>query len=174
MVLDSLSPAERVALVLHDVFALPFSEVGSVLGRSTDATKMLASRARRKVRGHDGVADDQHLRRRVVDAFRAAARDGDIDALLRVLDPEVQLRVDSPAGRVQVEGAEEVARRASYFAARSGPTTDVVVAGRSGVLARDHQGAAVSLLVFDVEGQQIITIDALTDPSTLTHMSLPL
>ena len=172
LVLDKLTPAERVALVLHDVFAVSFSEVASVLDRSTDAAKMLASRARTKVRSHEATIVDQPQRRRIVDAFRAAAREGDIDALLLVLDPLVRLQVDSRAGLVQVEGAEEVARRASYFAAHSGLTLDVLVAGRSAVLSTDLQGAATSLLVFDIEGERIIAIDALADPSTLARIRL--
>ena len=98
VVLDTLRPAERLAFVLHDMFAVPFEEIGQIIGRSTDATKMLASRARRKVQGTPAAPDERQRQRAVVDAFLAAARGGDFDGLLRVLDPDVTWRSHTARG----------------------------------------------------------------------------
>ncbi|KDN16118.1 sigma-70 family RNA polymerase sigma factor, partial [Amycolatopsis rifamycinica] len=109
VVLESLGPSERLAFVLHDLFAVPFEEVGRILGKSTAAAKMLASRARRKVQAPASPPATGHSRREVVQAFLTAARDGDFEELLRVLDPEVRLTVDTPDGVVVVLGATNVA-----------------------------------------------------------------
>ncbi|MFD0891547.1 sigma-70 family RNA polymerase sigma factor, partial [Streptosporangium algeriense] len=116
VVLDSLRPSERLAFVLHDLFAVPFDEIGKILGRSTDAAKMLASRARRKVRETERPAGAGRERREVVQAFLAAARRGDFEELLRLLDPEVKLTVDTSTGVVVVLGATKVAAGARLSA----------------------------------------------------------
>ena len=112
MVLDTLRPTERLAFVLHDLFAVPFEEIGQIIGKSTDATKMLASRARRKVQGTHRSTDEPQQQREVVDAFLAAARSGDFEGLLRVLDPEVTWRTHTARGVVVKLGATEVAAKA--------------------------------------------------------------
>src|SRR5712691_3372970 len=140
VVMDALTPAERVAFVLHDVFDVPFGSVAAVLRRSTDATKMLASRARGRVRlsgPGDPVAAGGQAGREVIDAFFAAARQGDIDALLDVLAPDVELQAMGPAGRTVVRGAANVAARASAGAmlARAGARLHpAVLDGLPGVL----------------------------------------
>lgn len=111
VVLESLGPSERLAFVLHDLFAVPFEEIGQILGKSTNATKMLASRARRKVQATDRPTAVGQEQREVVQAFLAAARGGDFDGLLRVLDPEVRLTADTPDGVVVTIGATRVDRK---------------------------------------------------------------
>lgn len=118
MVLDSLNPLERIAFVLHDMFAVPFAEIARIVDRSTAAARQLASRARRRVRLEENVPDaDLETQRRVVAAFLEAARGGDFDRLIQVLAPEAVLRSDvGPAGSGRVEGAEAIARQAMNFA----------------------------------------------------------
>ncbi|MEJ7706249.1 MAG: sigma factor-like helix-turn-helix DNA-binding protein [Nocardioidaceae bacterium] len=148
VVLGTLTPTEQLALVLHDVFGLPFDEIAVILGKSRDATKMTASRARRKVRGAGAPGEDgRRADRRVVDAFLAASRSGDLVGLVAVLDPEVVLHTDTPGGRMIVSGAEEVAGRAALFASASTSTRAVVVDGLCGVVSRIREGSPMSLLV---------------------------
>ncbi|MFC7649413.1 sigma factor-like helix-turn-helix DNA-binding protein [Streptosporangium lutulentum] len=116
VVLESLGPSERLAFVLHDLFAVPFDEIGQILGKSTDATKMLASRARRKVQATERPTATGREQRQVVQAFLAAARRGDFEGLLRVLDPEVRLTVDTPDGVIVTLGATGVAAGAQLGA----------------------------------------------------------
>ena len=120
VVLDTLQPAERLAFVLHDMFAVPFDEIGQIIGRSTDATKMLASRARRKVQGTHRPTHELRQQREVVDAFIAAGRDGDFEGLLRVLDPEVTWRAHTARGVVVRLGATKVAALAQHGARDEG------------------------------------------------------
>lgn len=173
VVLDTLAPAERVALVLHDVFGLPFNEVADILGRSTDATKMVASRARGKIRAREDRPSTSAHQRRVVDAFRAAARKGDLDALLQVLDPSVVLHVDGPTRSFDLTGPDAVGSRAAFFAGRSGQSLNVLVAGLCGILSNDPNGTPTSLLVFTTRHRKIVRIDALADPHVLARMTLP-
>jgi RNA polymerase sigma-70 factor (ECF subfamily) len=176
VVLEMLPPAERVAFVLHDVFAVPFDAVGAIVGRSPDAARQLASRARRRVQGEAPVPDaDAAGQRRVVDAFFAAARDGDFDALVAVLDPDVVLRSDGGAARpsatVLVRGAAEVAARALTFARLSPHVRPATVNGVAGVVVAPG-GRPFSVMAFTVSGGKVVAIDALADPERLARLDL--
>ena len=174
VVLETLSPAERLAFVLHDLFAVPFDEIGRILGKSADATKMMTSRARRKLRaGDEPAADDAPRRRAVVDAFLAASRGGDFEGLLAVLDPDVVLRADTPDGVVVTLGATEVAGRAQMFAALAAASRPVLVDGVTGVMSWTVEGTPMSLMTFLVEDGRIVEITSLADPSRLVRMDLP-
>jgi RNA polymerase sigma factor (sigma-70 family) len=169
VVLDTLGPAERVAFVLHDLFGVPFDEVGRLVGRSTDAAKMLASRARRRVRGETPTPDPGR-HREIVDAFLAASRDGDFDALVALLDPDVVLRADAGRGGVLVHGAAEVAGRALLFAKFTRADIErVLVNGVAGLLARKN-GRPSSLLAVTVVDGRIVEIDVLADPERLARL----
>jgi RNA polymerase sigma factor (sigma-70 family) len=176
VVLESLDPAERLAFVLHDMFAVPFDEIAPIVGRSTDAARQLASRARRRVQGAAPVPDTDLTRQReVVDAFFAAARDGDFDALVAVLDPDVVLHSDGgvvrPAASVVVRGAEAVAERAFTFARLSPFVRSALVNGAAGVVVAPH-GRPFSVMAFTVTDGKIVEIDALSDPERLRQMDL--
>ena len=174
VVLETLTPAERLAFVLHDMFGLPFEEVAQIGGRSPAAAKMLASRARRRVRGApDPAGGDLGRRRQVADAFLAAARGGDLDALVAVLDPDVVLRSDLTHGLVVTSGAAEVAGRAIMFANVAATSVPVVVNGEPGVLSFAADGRPMSLLAFTVDGDRIVAIDSIADPQRLARMELP-
>jgi RNA polymerase sigma factor (sigma-70 family) len=167
VVLESLGPSERLAFVLHDLFAVPFDEIGKILGKSSDATKMLASRARKKVRATEPPAGSGREQREVVQAFLTAARDGDFEGLLRVLDPEVRLTVDTADGVIVVLGATKVASgsRVSSGAATQGRA--VLVDGLPGFLAWREDGTPLSLLAFIVVDGRITDITAVVDPAKL-------
>lgn len=171
-VLDSLRPDERLAFVLHDVFAVPHGEIGSILGRSADATKMLTSRARRKVRAAQQPESAGRQQREVVQAFLAAARDGRFEQLLRVLHPEVRFTVHTPNGRFVTIGATEVATRARVVgsAARGRLAT---VNGRPGVVSWNEDGSPLALLAFTVADGRITEITAVVDPAELALIDLP-
>ena len=175
VVLDTLTPAERLAFVLHDMFGVPFDEIAGTLGRSTDAAKMLASRARRRVRGA-APADRDHVdaarQRAVVDAFLAAARGGDFEALVAVLDPDVVLRADTSGGPVLATGAQEVAGRAATFARLAAHVRPVLVNGLPGVLAATADGEPMSVMAFTVVGDRIVEIDSIADPRRLAALNL--
>jgi len=171
VVLESLGPGERVAFVLHDLFAVPFDEIGHILGKSPGAAKMLASRARRKVREASRPASVERDQQKVVQAFLTAARDGDFEGLLRVLDPDVQLTVDTPGGVVVVLGATSVAAGARFGAASGGRT--VLVGGLPGVVAWREDGSPLSVVAFTVVGGLIAGIAAVADPARLASMELP-
>ncbi|MEU8358754.1 sigma-70 family RNA polymerase sigma factor [Nonomuraea sp. NPDC048882] len=173
VVLESLTPGERLAFVLHDLFAVPFDEIGRILGRSADAAKMLASRARRKVRATEGELVPGREQRQVVRAFRAAARDGDFEGLLRVLDPDVKLTVDAPGGEVVVLGATEVAGRARLFSGAAARMREVLVDGLPGFMSWRADGTPLSILYFTVTGDRITAITALTDGARLAAMNPP-
>ncbi|MFD3994518.1 sigma-70 family RNA polymerase sigma factor [Streptomyces sp. NPDC058548] len=171
-VLDSLRPDERLAFVLHDVFAVPHGEIGTILGKSADATKMLTSRARRKVQGAQRPANAARQRREVVQAFLDAAGEGRFEGLLRVLHPEVKFTVHTPGGRFVTIGATEVATRARVAgaAARGHAAT---VDGRPGVIAWSEDGTPLSVLTFVVADGRITEITAVLDPAELALMDLP-
>lgn len=172
VVLDSLSPPERVAFVLHDVFAVPFDEIGRILDRSPEAARQLASRARRRIRDGSTTPVDPH--RPVVDAFFVAARDGDLDALLATLDPDLVLRVDAGEGETRrVEGADAVARQAMFFADPDRTTHPVLIDGRPGVVVTDPGVEVLSVMSFDVREGKIAAIDALIDVDRLRELELP-
>ncbi|MEU8561935.1 sigma-70 family RNA polymerase sigma factor [Streptomyces cyaneofuscatus] len=171
-VLDSLRPDERLAFVLHDVFAVPHGETGAILGKSADATKMLTSRARRKVRAAQHPASARRRQREVVQAFLAAARDGRFEQLLQVLHPEVKFTVHSPNGRFVTLGATEVATRARVAGSAARGHT-VTVNGWPGVVSWSEDGTPLSLLAFTVADGRITGITALIDPARLALMDLP-
>jgi RNA polymerase sigma factor (sigma-70 family) len=171
VVLESLGPGERLAFVLHDLFAVPFEEIGRILGKTPGASKMLASRARRKVRTPSQPPAAGREQREVVDAFLRAARDGDFEGLLRVLDPEVRLTVDTPDGVVVVLGATNVAAGARFGAASGGRT--VLVGGLPGVVAWREDGSPLSVVAFTVVDGRIAGIAAVADPARLASMDLP-
>jgi RNA polymerase sigma factor (sigma-70 family) len=178
VVLETLGPAERLAFVLHDMFAVPFDQIAPIVERSPDATRQLASRARRRVQGQPTVPDtDLTKQRQVVDAFFAAARDGDFDALVAVLDPEVVLRSDGgvlrPDATVVVQGAETVAGRASGYARLSPFVRPVLVNGVAGVLVAP-QGRPFSVMAFTVRNGKIVAIDSISDPERLRQLDLPI
>jgi RNA polymerase sigma factor (sigma-70 family) len=176
VVLETLSPAERLAFVLHDMFAVPFDEIAPIVGRKPAAARQLASRARRRVRGGAPVPDaDLAAQREVVDAFLAAARDGDFDALVAVLDPDVVLRADHgpmPTGAPrEVRGAEAVAGQALTFSRRGLLVRPVLVNGAAGAVST-RDGEPFSVVGFTVRGGKIVAIDILADPPRLARLDL--
>jgi RNA polymerase sigma factor (sigma-70 family) len=173
VVLESLGPSERLAFVLHDLFAVPFEEIGQILGKSTDATKMLASRARRKVQATERPTAVGREQREVVQAFLAAARRGDFEALLRVLDPEVRLTAETPDGVVITLGATEVARGAQLGAGAAARGRAVLVNGLPGIVSWREDGAPLSVVAFTVVDGRIAGIAVVTDPARLASMDLP-
>src|SRR5438552_15436223 len=172
VVLQTLAPGERLAFVLHDMFSMPFDEIARIIDRSADAARQLASRARRRVAGAAAteVETDLTRQREVVDAFFAAARDGDFDALVAVPDPGVVLRSDGgvvrPAASVLVHGAEEVASRALTFARLSPFVRRALVNGAAGVVVAPG-GNPFSVMGFTVAHGKIVEIDAIADPERL-------
>ncbi|ARQ69858.1 sigma-70 family RNA polymerase sigma factor [Streptomyces marincola] len=173
VVVQSLGPSERMAFVLHDLFAVPFHDIAQILGKSTDATKMLASRARRKVRATEQPTASGRERREVVDAFLAAAREGDFDGLLRVLDPDVRLTAETAGGMVVSLGATEVATGARLAAGAAARGRAVLVNGLPGWLAWHADGSPLSVLAFSVTDGRITAIAAVSDPARLAAMDLP-
>jgi RNA polymerase sigma-70 factor (ECF subfamily) len=172
VVLDTLPPAERLAFVLHDMFDLPFEEIAPVVNRTPTAARQLASRARRRVRGADTRAPDPDLarQREVVNAFFAAARDGDFDALVAVLDPAVVVRIDGgtklAANSMTVRGAVDVARQALTgltSIARVAVLHPVLVNGAAGVVVT-MRGRPMSVMGFTISDGKIVSIDSLADP----------
>ncbi|MET9399698.1 sigma-70 family RNA polymerase sigma factor [Kitasatospora sp. NPDC002965] len=175
IVLETLSPAERLAFVLHDLFSVPFDEIAPVLGRTAASTRQLASRARRRVQGAAPAPDaDLALRREVVEAFLAAARGGDFDALLAILDPEVVARNDGGVLRPGLvrRGATEVASGASVFAARFAGETRLVLVNGEPAVAVFADGRPVSLAAFTVRGGKVVAMDIFTDPERLERLGL--
>ncbi len=173
VVLETLSPAERVAFVLHDMFAVPFDEIAPMVDRSPDAARQLASRARRRVRGAAPAPDaDLNEQRRVVDAFFAAAHDGDFDGLVALLHPDVVVRSDGGAGHSSVvQGAEAVARRAMTFSRLAPFVRPALVNGAAGVVVAPG-GRPFSVMGFTVSGGRIVAIDGLADPARLRELDL--
>jgi RNA polymerase sigma factor (sigma-70 family) len=173
VVLDTLGPAERLAFVLHDMFGVPFDEIAVMVDRSPDAARQLASRARRRVQGAAPVPDaDLAAQRRVVDAFFAAARDGDFDALVAVLHPDVVSRGDGgPGASAVIRGARDVAARALTFARLSPFVRPALVNGAAGVVVAPR-GKPFSVMGFTVAGGKIVEIDAITDPERLRALDL--
>lgn len=169
-----LSPAERVAFVLHDSFDVPFDQIAELLERSPDAVRQLASRARRRVRSAD-VAGTRTARERrgVVDAFFAAARAGDFDRLVSLLSPEVELRIEQGVSATAlIRGGAAVAGRALLFAIPDAVLEPVLVDGLPGVVVT-VDGRAVSVMAFDVDGERIAAIDAFAGPARVADLVLP-
>ena len=174
VVLDTLSPPERLAFVLHDIFAVPFDEIAPIVDRTPEAARQLASRARRRVQGEPTVPDtDLDRQRELVDAFMAAARNGDFEALVAVLDPEVVVRADSGVGiDRELHGAAVVARNASAFHRLGLLTRPAIVNGVAGAVAFRDDGSAFSVGAFTVRGGKIVAIDFLADPVRLAGLDL--
>jgi RNA polymerase sigma-70 factor (ECF subfamily) len=176
VVLESLTPAERVAFVLHDVFAVPFDEIAPVVGRTPTAARQLASRARRRVQGAPLPDVDLDGQWAVVDAFLAAARDGDFERLLAVLDPDVVVRSDGGVARPAlislVRGAQAVAEQAMIFRRFAETSTRILVNGTPGGIAWNPDGSPFAVLAMTVKGGRIVAIDVLADPDRLGHLDL--
>jgi RNA polymerase sigma-70 factor (ECF subfamily) len=178
VVLETLAPAERLAFVLHDLFAVPFDEIAPIVGRSPTAARQLASRARRRVQGTGTVPSaDLARQREVVEAFLAATRAGDFDALLAVLDPDVVRRTDVAAVTAgasrEVRGAQAVAKGALTASqrARSAPVALALVNGRVGVVVAPR-GRLSTVITFKIRRGKIVEIDVLTDPARLHQLHL--
>ncbi len=176
IVLETLAPAERLAFVLHDMFAVPFDQIAPILDRSPEAARQLASRARRRVQGSTPVGDaDPEQQRQVVEAFLAAAREGDFDALVGLLDPNVVLRADSgpglPGATGVVRGAAEVASRALTYARLQLLNRPVLVNGTLGTIAY-RDGRPFSVGAITVRGGRIVEMDILADPERLRQLDL--
>lgn len=173
VVLETLTPAERLAFVLHDIFAVPFTEIASLVGRSPTAARQLASRARRRVRGVATVPAAEFARQReVVAAFLAASRAGDFAALLTVLDPDVVFRADRAA--VQLGGSAEVAGAAAVASAFTGRAQDArpaLIDGMLGIVVAPR-GRLVLALALTIVGGKIVTIAAIADPARLRQLAL--
>jgi RNA polymerase sigma factor (sigma-70 family) len=177
VVLETLEPPERLAFVLHDVFGMTFDEIGPIVDRSPVAARQLASRARRRVQSKTPSSDpDIHEQRRVVDAFLAAAREGDFEGLVAVLDPDIVLRADggalAAASRI-VRGAQAVAAQAATFSRLGLSNQIVLVNGSIGIVSRRPDGQPFSILGFTIAGGKIVEIDILADPERISRLELP-
>ena len=176
VVLETLTPAERLAFVLHDMFAVPFEEIGLMIERSPAAARQLASRARRRVQGQAPTPDPDLARQRdVVDAFFAAARDGDFDTLVAVLHPDVVLRSDGGLARarhtVAIAGARVVAAQALTFGRLAPFVRPALINGAAGVVVAAN-GRPLSVMAFTVTDGKIVAIDVLADPERLDELDL--
>jgi RNA polymerase sigma factor (sigma-70 family) len=174
VVLEQLSPPERLAFVLHDIFAVPFNEIAPIVDRSPEAARQLASRARRRVRAERTVPDaDLETQREVIDAFLAAARDGNFDRLVAVLDPDVVLRQDfgPVGGRREMRGAATVARLAASYAQRGLDVRPALINGVAGAVAF-LEGQPFSIGAVTVRNGRIVELDFLADPERLGQLDL--
>ena len=176
VVLETLEPAERLAFVLHDVFGMTFDEIAPIVDRSAVAARQLASRARRRVQGQAPTSDaDLRKQRRVVDAFLAAARDGDFEALVAVLDPAIVLRADGGAVKGMsrlVRGAQAVAAQAATFSKLGLSNQVVLVNGNIGVVSRLPDGRLLSVIGFTIADGKVVEMDILADPDRLSRLDL--
>jgi hypothetical protein len=173
-VLETLTPAERLAYVLHDMFSVPFDEIGAILDHSPDAARQLASRARRRIRAADTTPDaDAAAQQEVVEAFLAAARDGDFDALVAVLDPDIVVRGDWGNGTiVEVRGTENVARRAMTASQRDGLVVrPALINGAAGWVSL-LDGEVYAIAALTLQNGRITTMDILLDPARLARLDL--
>jgi RNA polymerase sigma-70 factor (ECF subfamily) len=174
VVLEALSPAERLAFVLHDMFGVPFDEIATIVDRSPEATRQLASRARRRVRGSTPPPDaDLSAQWKVVDAFLAAGRDGDFEALVAVLDPDVELRADGGLEGISshVRGAEKVAAQAARWARVGLEPKRALINGAPGVVSL-RDGKPFSVGGITIRGGRIVEIDILSDPERVARLDL--
>jgi RNA polymerase sigma factor (sigma-70 family) len=172
VVLDALSPAERLAFVLHDMFAVPFDEIAVLVERSPEATRQLASRARRRVRGAAPAPDPDLARQRaVVDAYFAAAREGDLDALVAVLDPDVVARSHGRTGVFELRGAEKVARAAMTARKLAPFVRPALINGTAGAVAFDGD-TPFAILAFTVVGDRAVTIDIFNDRELVPRLTV--
>jgi RNA polymerase sigma-70 factor (ECF subfamily) len=173
VVLGSLRPDERLAFVLHDMFAVPFAEIGPIVGKSADAAKMLASRARRKVQDVPRPAGNRHEQREVVDAFLSAAQLGDFDALLRVLDPDVTWRQHTARGVTVTTGSGEVVEAVRRGQGARVRAQRVLVNGEPGILGWGPSGRPLSLMACTVRNGRLVGIVSIADPVRLAGLALP-
>jgi RNA polymerase sigma-70 factor (ECF subfamily) len=172
VLMETLSPAERIAFVLHDVFGQSFEEIATVLERSPDASRQLASRARRRVRGAEEPARPSRERgRRIVEAWLAAARDGNIGALLALLDDDAVLHADYGTTRQVVEGARSIADQAVLSGRLAAHSTLILIDGRPGVAAVMRE-RVVSIMAFEIVGDRIVGLDVLADPKRLEALEV--
>ena len=171
VVLDTLSPEERVAFVLHDMFAVPFDEIAPMVGRNPAAARQLASRARRRVRGAAMPDSDLPRQREVVRAFLTAAQAGDFDALVAVLDPDVVLRADTGVPGSPVRGAAAVAGRALAFRRLAATSREVLVNGLPALITV-QDGQPVAVMSLTISGGVVVGIDLLADPERLRRLDL--
>ena len=173
VVLETLSPAERLAFVLHDIFAVPFDEIAPIVDRSPEAARQLASRARRRVRAEKTVPDaDPDAQREVVEAFLAAARDGDFERLVAVLDPDVVLRADlGAAGSREVRGVEAVIGQAMFYSQLGLVMKPALINGAVG-LVTTRDGQPFSIGAFTIRRGRIVEMDWLADPARLRELDL--
>jgi RNA polymerase sigma factor (sigma-70 family) len=176
VVLETLSAPERLAFVLHDMFGLPFERIAPIVDRSPEAARQLASRARRRIGGSAPVPDaDLSAQREVIDAFQAAARDGDFDALVALLDPDVVLRADAGAIRagvsIEIRGAAAVANRALDFSRLDLHPRPALINGAAGVVTL-RAGRPFSVMGITVTDRKIVEIDILADPERLARLDL--
>jgi RNA polymerase sigma factor (sigma-70 family) len=170
VVLETLTPAERLAFVLHDMFALPFDEIAPIVGRSSTAARQLASRARQRVQGAAMPDTDLTRRREVVDAFVAAAHGGDFDALIAVLDPEVVLRADRDPASRGIRGAMAVAQQAVGFSKLVQRTESVIVNGAPGLVSWLPNGKPMAVLGFVVAHDRIAEIYVISSPERVEQL----
>ena len=172
VVLETLSPPERLAFVLHDMFAVPFDEIAPIVDRSPAAARQLASRARRRVQGEHTVSDtDVDTQREVIEAFMAAARDGDFEALLEILDPDVVLRSDTPDALRVIRGAETVARQAESYSRLALDMKPALVNGAAGAVTL-LDGKPFSVAAITVRNRRIVAMDFISDPDQLARLDL--
>jgi Sigma-70, region 4 len=173
VVLDTLTPAERLAYILHDMFSVPFEEIGAILGRSPDAARQLASRGRRRIRDADTTPDaDVTAQQEVVKAFLAAAREGDFASLVAVLDPDIVRRDDTGSGTLaEIRGAENVARRAMAAALLGLDVRPALVNGVAGWVSL-LDGEVFAVAAFTVRNGRITMMDILVDPARLARIDL--
>jgi RNA polymerase sigma factor (sigma-70 family) len=172
VVLETLTPAERLAYVLHDMFSVPFEQIGAILKRSPEAARQLASRARRRIRSADMTPDaDAAAQQEVVEAFLAAARDGEFDALIAVLDPEIVERVDTGSGTiVEVRGAHNVARRALAASQREGLVGRVALINGAPGWVSVLEGEIFAIGALTVHNGRITRMDVVLDPARLARL----
>jgi hypothetical protein len=176
VVLEKLEPAERLAFVLHDVFGMTFDEIAPIVDRSVVATRQLASRARRRVQSQAPTPDaDLRKQRRVVDAFLAAAQNGDFEALVAVLDPAIVLRADGGAVKGMsrlVRGAQAVVAQAVSFSKLGLSNRVVLVNGNIGVVSRLPDGRLLSVIGFTIAEGKVVEMDIMADPDRLSRLDL--
>jgi ketosteroid isomerase-like protein len=182
VVLETLAPAERLAFVLHDIFGMPFEKIAAIIGRSPAAARQLASRARRRVQGEAAVPDvDPARQREIVNAFLAAARNGDFEGLLAVLDPDVVLRADHgaeppgaepPGGLRVIRGAQTVAKQALFFSKLVESVQLVLVNGAVGTVSWLPDGKPLSVIGFTVRHGKIVEMDVIAAPEQLQRLGL--
>ena len=169
VVLDTLTPSERLAFVLHDMFAVPFADIAPILGRSVDASKMLASRARHRVRAAQVPRSDPHRQRTLVEAFLAASREGDFAALVELLDPDVAVTAEALQGST-LTGARAIAEQALTFSHMAKDARVSSVGGKPALIVT-RRGRLATVMTFEITGDRITAIDIITEPARLSGLS---